>query len=872
MRHSLVIFCIIFCIPCVAKDISYNINSLFSISVSDLLELRKEQDVYTRLLNNTIYCNGEKPIVFQQRDLSVINKEALSHYCRILIITDNNGNGEYSSCNEDSFEQSDIDEFILLANQELAPGQSFVVSPIASVEKNSKGNVYIRVHYIRTGTKGNVCVDMCFFFNYDFATKIIFSFRLSEASIWKEIIDNAMNSIEWIKPYYAETLEVEYYSPEAINSDNNSESDILLGVVIGVICTLIVVLLFILIKSQSEKILRNKVLTAINTIDYECDLKHFIKAKRLLNETIRFIPNSDVELREKLFKCQTLLEEKTEIVQHQIYNIIRKANEASSKADIEKADELLNKVYSRIELSELPDSSRYALNLQKEKQEKEYIKGLVADKTLSYVKYEFPNNQFLDNKYYTQVLFPKKGNVVFPYRRRKVALRGYTEDIFQQKLITALQAFSCYKVIGDASVLPQGGYHPYEPDIAVVEVTPLNGIRIDIEIDEPYSGYDKTPIHYIGCGDNFRDMNMVNLGWIVIRFSEKQVFREPSACIAFVKHIISLLDPSIEELPYVSPMKDKRWTFVESQMMAARQYRERMLNHQFGHKETEDITFNDVILSDIEKEAVNIIPPLLFNTPKYINIDNSSDTFCQDSLLAFIPDEHVYVFRGSIEFRPVSSVVSSFFAPFDTLRWSSHVARKESRNQLEVIEDWNAKGMESRDIGTFLHAQIEAYLMHKSVKTSTRFQYKGEYVNIDKMVSIETELQYFQRFISENKIRPFRAEWHIYDEAHKIAGTIDLLCKNGQKYDIYDWKRSRKALPTEDVWKYGINGMEKVPDIKFYHYALQQNMYKYILEKNYGITIGSMYLVILHPIYQHYQKIKLPEMTLELKTMLRTLN
>lgn len=33
-------------------------------------------------------------------------------------------------------------------------------------------------------------------------------------------------------------------------------------------------------------------------------------------------------------------------------------------------------------------------------------------------------------------------------------------------------------------------------------------------------------------------------------------------------------------------------------------------------------------------------------------------------------------------------------------------------------------------------------------------------------------------------------------------------------------------------------------------------MYKYILEKNYNIAINKMYLVVLHPVYNTYQKIE----------------
>ncbi len=871
MRHLIVILCMIFCIPCSAKDITYNINDLFSISVSDLLELRKDSDAYTRFLKDTLHYKGVASLVFQQNKLSVKDKNALKRYCRILIMTDNNGHGEYPPCNDSAFSSPDLDELISLADQELALGQSYAINPSASIEKNDRGISYIRVHYIRTGPEGDVCVNMCFFFNYNSAAKIIFSYRQSEAAIWKEAVENAINSIEWFTPFRTENIEVGYEIPETATANDN-KTDLLVGIIIGVVCTLLVVVLIALVKSHNKKTAHDKVVATIINIEQESNEKHIVKAQKLIEKAKKVIPPTDNELRAKLAACQESLDEKVKLTQKQIYDSILEDKKASSKADIEKAETVLKRVQVGIDISEMPERTRSALKQQAERQEKEYTEGVVADTTLSYVAYDEPISIQETSNNYTKVIFPKRGNVVFPYRRRKVALRGYTEGLFQQKLTKALCGFTGYKVIGDASILPHGGYHPYEPDIAIVEQSPSRGIRIDIEIDEPYSGYDKSPIHYIGCGDEFRDANMVNLGWIVIRFSEKQIFLESAACVAFVKHVISLLDSTIEELPCVYPSNDKRWTFVEAQLMAARQYRERMLNHQFGRLETDELNKGDITLTNIEQEAASKVPLLSFCSDKQANIDNSCDTFSQDSQLAFIPEEHVYVFRGTVEFRSVSSVVSSFFSPFDTQRWSEHVARKEGRNRLEVIEEWDAKGTESREIGTFLHAQIEAYLMHRTVENSTIFRYNGEFVNIDKEVSIEREIQYFKQFMAENVIQPFRAEWHICDESYKIAGTIDLLCKNGQKYDIYDWKRSRKALPNQDVWQYGINGLEGIPDIKFYHYALQQNLYKYILERNYGITIGSMYLVVLHPIYSNYQKIKVPEMASELNIILKSLN
>ncbi|MBR1453866.1 MAG: PD-(D/E)XK nuclease family protein, partial [Lachnospiraceae bacterium] len=163
-----------------------------------------------------------------------------------------------------------------------------------------------------------------------------------------------------------------------------------------------------------------------------------------------------------------------------------------------------------------------------------------------------------------------------------------------------------------------------------------------------------------------------------------------------------------------------------------------------------------------------------------------------------------------------------------------------------------------------LHAQIESFFSNKPMSMSTHFCYDGKSVHVSKDVSIDEEISYFRNFMRDNSITPFRTEWHIFDMDLKIAGTIDLICRNGSHFDIYDWKRSRKASPNETVWRNGINGLEHVPDIGFYHYALQQNLYKYILEKNYGVNVDNMYIVVLHPMFGDYQKFKIPIMSKEI--------
>ena len=500
--------------------------------------------------------------------------------------------------------------------------------------------------------------------------------------------------------------------------------------------------------------------------------------------------------------------------------------------------------------------------------------GIIPEQKIFQTNYPVPNVKQKEG-YYCFVLFPKTGTTVFPYRSRRIEKRGYTETGFETKLRAGLAEFINYKVLGDVCILPVEDAHPYEPDIAIIEKEHHLGIRIDIEIDEPYTGYEQKAIHFIGCGDEYRDANLCNLGWIVIRFSEKQVYTEAEKCIGYIKHVLSLIDNSLSCSNFVSPQADKKWTSTEAVIMAAKGYREAYLHHQFNRPEDTDnakLTTSDIKQTKLEKEAAKHVQTVALPQNKILNIDDSATKYSLDNRIRFEPKEHIYVLDGVLQLKAVSDVIAHFFRSFNILEQSKRYAYKNGMSQTEVIEIWDAKGVESRNVGTFLHEQIENYLKGEKALSDYSFEYNGEIVNYKKTISIEKEFGYFLDFMRDSEVRPFRSEWRIFDEKNKIAGTIDLICRNGSQFDIYDWKRSTKASPNETVWQHGINGLEHIPDISFYKYALQQNLYKYILESNYGIKINKMYLIVLHHEYERYVKYEVPRMDKEITIILNSLN
>ena len=491
-----------------------------------------------------------------------------------------------------------------------------------------------------------------------------------------------------------------------------------------------------------------------------------------------------------------------------------------------------------------------------------------SEQRVGYDKAPMYNN--MPSNIYPAIRFPKKECIVFPHRKGKLFRRGYTEQMFEDYLKANLT--NNFSIIGNAEILLGDECRPYEPDIAIIASSNKN-IRIDIEIDEPYNGVTREPTHFIGCGDEFRDLNLVNAGWIVMRFTEEQIFCEKEACLNEIYRLLLSLDSNyafeILNFNKNQNLENKKfWTELDAKLMAANNFRESYLHHNFNTEEVELSKHDYLQQTKEEKELakqIKSIPQLC--TQKQANIDKTNLSFAQDNDIEFFAKEHIYVYKKFIQLKAVSDIISMFFRKFDSIGWSRKKALENGISQRCQLEQWDCKGVESREVGTYLHEQIHKYLVREKPDFTYHFQYNGEEVHVDKMVDISTEYIYFKKFLNEENIVPFRTEWQIFDPVLRIAGTIDFLSRNGNGFDLYDWKRSDKIDKYATVWNHGINGLESVPDTRYYHYCIQLNMYKYILENNYNITINKMYLVVLHPAYNAYQKIEVPSMENAINTI-----
>ena len=242
-----------------------------------------------------------------------------------------------------------------------------------------------------------------------------------------------------------------------------------------------------------------------------------------------------------------------------------------------------------------------------------------------------------------------------------------------------------------------------------------------------------------------------------------------------------------------------------------------------------------------------------------------SNRHINDDRISFDEANHNYFVDGKKIKFSVTEIIDKFFPKFDKAYWAEIKAKEKlERDYIDydseilesvikkILDDWENKRIDAASKGTILHEKIEDFYNEK---------FHEDY---------PPEFEFFKNFHNKYKrLKAYRTEWRIYDEHLSLAGTVDMVYEkeNGELF-IFDWKRTSKLVdqnnqPILKDFKFGYDGLSHVADNSFNRYALQQNVYKYIIENHYQKKISSMNLLVLHPNYDDFVQLKLPDMKKE---------
>ena len=240
--------------------------------------------------------------------------------------------------------------------------------------------------------------------------------------------------------------------------------------------------------------------------------------------------------------------------------------------------------------------------------------------------------------------------------------------------------------------------------------------------------------------------------------------------------------------------------------------------------------------------------------PTFLSIQN---THPRDANIRFEEKNHEYTVCNEKGYTSVTTFIHKHFEPFDADAIIQNILNSSkindpkykyySKTKQDILDDWEKNRNEAATLGTKMHYDIECY-------------FNGIY---NENTSIE--FQYFLEFVKDYPmLKPYRTEWMVYFEEYRISGSIDMVFENPDgTCVIYDWKRT-KGLEYEPMNQKMAKTLciQHIPDTNFWHYCLQLNMYKYILEQKYNKIITGLYLVCLHPlnIPKKYERVEVPFM------------
>jgi len=244
----------------------------------------------------------------------------------------------------------------------------------------------------------------------------------------------------------------------------------------------------------------------------------------------------------------------------------------------------------------------------------------------------------------------------------------------------------------------------------------------------------------------------------------------------------------------------------------------------------------------------------------------------RDARILFEESTHTYTVDGSSDrMMSCTGFISKFYEHFnpDAVIEKMMKGRNWNPNNKywgmtpdQIKKIWDDSGKDASEAGTRMHLDIEHYNNAEPVGNLAGDNYEP----LDSL-----EWTYFLKYDEEHrKVRgfePYRTEWLVFKEEIKLSGSIDMVYKKPDgTLAIYDWKRA-KDIKKDNPFQKMYAPLSHLPDTNYWHYSLQLNIYRRILQEKYGWVVSELALVVLHPNAGSYEVISLDILDDEVEAM-----
>ncbi len=232
--------------------------------------------------------------------------------------------------------------------------------------------------------------------------------------------------------------------------------------------------------------------------------------------------------------------------------------------------------------------------------------------------------------------------------------------------------------------------------------------------------------------------------------------------------------------------------------------------------------------------------------------------------ITFFEDTHKYtsiINNKEIQYVSGTGFLSKFFPQFDpTGEIAARCAKKAGITVAAMKEQWAAKGREATKFGTRTHETIEDILHGNELRNTT--ENIVEQHRFDNAIKIAKKLKSTIDILGIEKI--------VFDPRLKIAGTIDLFARSRKdgSYLIIDHKTNAEIEMENKYNKFCLGPISHIPDLSFYHYALQLNLYCFLLKYGKYVPKDAKFKLFLnHVLPEKLDFIELPDLQSEIKDL-----
>jgi hypothetical protein len=237
--------------------------------------------------------------------------------------------------------------------------------------------------------------------------------------------------------------------------------------------------------------------------------------------------------------------------------------------------------------------------------------------------------------------------------------------------------------------------------------------------------------------------------------------------------------------------------------------------------------------------------------------------FPNEHRLRFDAVEHVYYFDDVPVQRSVTALVKGYATEFDARRAAEVMLASPTWPERQVVYGphatvdsivalWTRNGDVQRARGQLLHFQADQLCQGRVIEEP----WSPELRQAESILAT----------MASQGLHPCRSEVTLHHAGLRLAGQPDLLMSDGAgTLSVVDWKRIR-ALNYDCRFRSFRPPLEHLPDSNFWRYALQVNVYKYMLSC-YGAAVGPMYLGVVHPELPSGRCVQVPDLEDEIAAL-----